>query len=107
MYSELEKVFQMVTRTSFINSLSLYFYFSQDNNETALKIRYNRCLGVSHQVSYKAVGFVTEHKKLECVTSEIVIMGSEYFHNNEPYTAVKKTNLTFIHLFHNFQMYDN
>lgn len=66
LYSELEKVFQMVTRTSFINSLSLYFYFSQDNNETALKIRYNRCLGVSHQVSYKAVGFVTEHKTWMC-----------------------------------------
>lgn len=50
----------------FINSLSLYFYFSQGNNETALKIRYNRCLGVSHQVSYKAVGFVTEHKTWMC-----------------------------------------
>lgn len=66
LYSVLEKVFQMVTRTSFINLLSLYFYFSKDNNEIALKIRYNRCLGVSHQVSYKAVGFVIEHKTWMC-----------------------------------------
>lgn len=30
-------------------------------------------------------------------------MGSEYFHNNEPCTSVRKTNLTFIHLFTTFK----